>query len=166
MDNKFEVVYSELKKMASRSRKYWKGDETLNTTALVHEAFIKLSGASQQFSNRTHFLKVAGKAMRQVLYNYSEGKLAQKRGGNSEKVAIDQADILPINEENANHYVKLEHAIKNLETQDDVFGKIVECRFFGGMTIEETAEALELSPATVKRKWNFAKSWLYVELKK
>ena len=162
----FPLVYNELRALAHRQRRRWRGDFTLNTTALVHEAYLKLVDQKRlKADSRVHFLAVAAKAMRHVLCNYARDRRRIKRGGDLQKLSLDEMDILPeivtLSHDQAVILAALDDAIKQLETVDKGLSDIVECRFFGAMSIEDTATALGLSPATVKRRWTLARSWLY-----
>ena len=166
----FPLVYHELHQMAQNQRKYWYGDHTLNTTALVHEAYIKLVDQSNPaWKNKAHFYGVAAKAMRQILINYAKFRRRKKRGGDQPKVSLDER-MLPLegafdlSDERADLLVALNDALIRLESFSERQSRIVECRFFGGMSIADTAEALQISPATVKRGWAMAQAWLYKEL--
>ncbi len=170
VDALFPLVYDELRALAHRKRQRWHGDQTLNTTALIHEAYLKLVGQPDRaWEGRTHFFSVASKAMRHVLINYAESRRRQKRGGDQPKVSLEAMQELmgpdvAVSEEQADILLALDEALRRLEQIDPRQGQIVECRFFGGLTIRETAEALDISPATVKRSWIMAQSWLYREL--
>lgn len=157
------LVYNELKQIAQKIRFKYSNNETLNTTALVHEAYMKLIGPGKQYENKNHFMAVAAKAMRHVLINHAQKKLTQKREGS--KDLVDLHDNIYISEENSDQLIKLEEALQQLEKIDKKQVQIVECRFFAGMSIEDTAEALETSASTVKRNWNVAKVMLYQYLK-
>lgn len=159
----FIAVYNELKRVAGSHRRRWKGNETLNTTALVHEAFIKLSGPDEQsFANRTHFYATASKAMRHILVNYAERQSAAKRGGDAVQVPFE--DRYFVAESSVDEVLGLHELLALLEKENSRQCQVVECRIFGGMTIEETAEALQISTATVARDWQSASAWLYSEL--
>ncbi len=167
----FPLVYDELHVLAHRKRRQWHGDYTLNTTALVHEAYLKLTDPSQiQWNNRAHFFYVAAKAMRQILINYAEQQRAEKRGGKVRKISFDEMRVLVENgngtltAERAEALTTLDAALKKLEKINKRQSRIVECRFFGGMTVKETAAALAVSTPTVKRGWAMAKVWLYREM--
>lgn len=164
------LVYEELRTLARRQRRAWRGDLTLDTTALVHEAYLKLvDQARVSAASRAHFLAVASKAMRQILCNYAKHKRRHKRGGGIEHVSLDaDAEAGPIPNLSDEHTAMLDtlnDALLALELVDKRQAEIVECRFFGGMSIDETAAALVLSPATVKRHWSLARAWLYREMK-
>jgi len=170
-DELLPLVYDELHELAARQRRRWEGDETLNTTALVHEAYLRLADQSEpRWASRPHFLAVAATAMRQVLLDYAKRKRAAKREGRRRQVPLEEieatlkggGDPAEVRDE---ALIALEEALRRLEDHDPVLGRIVECRFFGGMTIEDTAEALGISPATVKRRWAVAQAWLYRDLK-
>jgi RNA polymerase sigma factor (TIGR02999 family) len=165
----FPLVYDELRALAHRQRRRWHGDFTLNTTALVHEAYLKLVDQTRlDVDNRAHFLGVAAKAMRHILCNYARDRRTIKRGGDLQRLPLEQIDALPekitLSQDQAAILVALDDALKQLETVDNRLSDVVECRFFGAMSIEDTAAALALSPATVKRRWTLARSWLYREL--
>ena len=166
----FPLVYAELHQVAGMQRRRWDGDDTLNTTALVHEAYLRLvDQTAPRWVNRPHFMAVAATAMRQILIDYAKRKQAAKREGSRNYVPLheledvlsggaDASAILP------DALIALDAALAALEKHNPRQRQIVECRFFGGMTIEDTAEALALSPATVKRDWTMAQAWLYREL--
>jgi RNA polymerase sigma factor (TIGR02999 family) len=166
----FPLVYDELRGIAHRQRRAWQGDLTLDTTALVHEAYLKLVDQKRiSADSRAHFLGVAAKAMRHILCNYSKSKQRLKRGGGAEQVTFDDdADIagqMHLTADDAELLEALDEALRKLEAIDKRQSEIVECRFFGGMSIEDTAVALAISPATVKRHWTLARAWLYREMK-
>ena len=167
----FPLVYDELRAMAQRQRRNWHGDYTVNTTALVHEAYIKLADQSQaDWKNRAHFFGVAARAMRQILIDYARKRRAQKRGGDLSKTSFDELKLvegkIKLSDDRADSLVALDEALQHLEKISERQSRIVECRFFGGMTIEETAEAIGISTSTVKRSWNLAQVWLFQEMKK
>ena len=165
----FPLVYEALHARARRHRRNWHGDFTLNTTALVHEAYIKLVDQSQApWDNRAHFLGVAAKAMRNILVDYSRRRKAEKRGGDAPKLSLEEMKVVDeaftLTEERADTLVALDEALKRLARESPREAQVVECRFFGGMTIAETAGALGISPATVKRSWAIAQAWLYRDM--
>jgi len=167
----YPLVYQELKALAHYHRRRWHGDDTLGTTALLHEAYLKLLGQQELTArNRAHFLAVAAKAMRHILSNYAEARRRKKRGGDREKVSLETLDTLPVpldfTDEHANAMALLDEALGKLERTDDRLSQVVECRFFGGMSIADTATALGVSPATVKRDWILARAWLYREMQR
>ena len=170
LDQLFVQVYDELHSMARNKRRNWVGkDYTLNTTALVHEAYIKLLEKSQHdWNSRAHFMGVASKAMRHILINYAEKRRTQKRGGDVKKVSLEEdraviGDVIEMSDEQADKLLAIEAAIKKLETNNERQVRIIECKFFGGMTNDETAETLGISKATVKRDWAMAQAWLHRE---
>ncbi|MGD1841251.1 MAG: ECF-type sigma factor [Thermonemataceae bacterium] len=165
-DRVFPLIYQEIRQVAHYQRFQWKGEHTMNTTALVHEVYIKLADGKLQAQNKKHFLAIIGRAIRQILINYAKKQQAAKRGGNNFAVDIDDfPEILIEDPKLAEELVTLNHALEKLERKDHKLGKIVECRFFAGMTLEETADVLDLSVATIKRHWNLAKAWLHREVK-
>ncbi len=170
-DEIFPLVYDELHQAAERQRRRWSGDETLNTTALVHETYLRLVDQSApEWQCRSHFLAVASRAMRQVLIDYSKRKRAAKRGGRRASLPLHEieAALAVAKDPGAagdEALVALDDSLRRLESLDRRQGRIVECRFFGRMTIQDTAAALGISPATVKRGWAMAQAWLYRDLK-
>lgn len=166
----FPLVYEELRSLARSQRRRWHGDLTLNATALVHEAYIKLVDPRGTVpGSRDHFFAVAAKAMRHILCNYARERQRLKRGGGADHVTIDETvNALPIvvSDEKALELSALDEALQRLEQVSERQSRVVECRFFGGMSIEETASALGSSPATVKRDWTMARAWLYREIHK
>lgn len=165
------LVYDELHRIAERQRHRWEGDETLNTTALVHEAYFRLADQSApEWQNRAHFLSVASTAMRQILIDYAKRKCAAKRGGRRPHVPLHEVEaalhqVEPSTEHGDEILVALDESLRRLDRWNPRQMRIVECRFFGGMSVEDTAEALGVSPATVKRGWVMAQAWLYRDLK-
>lgn len=163
----FPLVYDELVKVAHSLRVRWQANYTLNTTALVHEAYLKLADQeNQDYASRGHFFAVAAKAMRHILVNYAKMKTAEKRGGKEIDIDIQKVENVIPDEQVGEHILGLHEALLTLENLNERQGKVVECRFFAGLSIEETADALQISPATVKRDWNVAKAYLYNQLKK
>ena len=162
-DQLMPVLYDELRRIAHRHLRGERPDHTLNTTALVHEAYVKLVGLDRiACQNRAHFLAIAAQAMRRVLVDYAVGRKTQKRGGLLHRIPLDEAK-LPASQP-AETLVELDDALRRLEGINPRLSHLVECRYFGGMSIEETAQALRLSPATIKREWNVARAWLNREL--
>jgi RNA polymerase sigma factor (TIGR02999 family) len=157
------LVYDELRKLAAAYLDAERADHTLQATALVHEAYIRLvDWRNVSWQNRAHFFALAAQAMRHILVDHARAKHAQKRGGEWTKLAIDEAVSYP--QQQTIDLVALDDALERLTSLDPTQGKIVELRFFGGLTIEEAAEALRLSPAAVKREWTLAKAWLHKTL--
>lgn len=167
----FPLVYGELHHLADTQRRRWEGDDTLNTTALVHEAYLRLvDQTAPHWINRPHFMAVAATAMRQILLDYAKRNRAAKRDGGRHCIPLHEIEeALTGNgdapDARAEALIALESVLVKLEQHNPRQSRIVECRFFGGMTIEDTAEALGLSPATVKRGWSTAQAWLYRELR-
>ena len=169
LDALFPIVYDELRELAHRQRSQWHGDNTLGTTALVHEAYLKFAGGNQVAAqSRVHFLRVASRAMRQIISNYARDRRAAKRGGEFIHVPLDPAGNgflqVALTDEQSTRLTELDEALGRLDALDPRLSAIVECRFFGGLTIDETAAALKISAATVKRDWALARAWLFREL--
>ena len=157
----FERVYSELRAVSHRQRLRWNGQGTLGTTALISEAYLRLVDQTQaDFVSRAHFLGAAAVTMRRILINYAREAKAAKRGGSVKHVQLETADESGLVGE-ADTLLELEEALEKLESEDERLAKVVVCRIFGGMTIEETAHHLQVSPATVNRSWRFASAWLH-----
>lgn len=158
----FESVYPRLRELA-KARLRGGGEQTLNTTALVHEVWLKgIGGEGSDFRNRGHFFATAARAMRQILVNRAEARRSLKRGGGAAQETLDDGHT--VEEEQDRGVLDLDQALQKLEKLSPRQGRVVECLFFVGFTIEETAEALEISPATVKRDWTTAKAWLFEEM--
>jgi RNA polymerase sigma factor (TIGR02999 family) len=159
------LVYDELHRLASRHLYKGSPDQIMQTTVLVHEVFLRLVDQQRvDFQNRTHFFAVASKAMRQILVNYALAQRTEKRGGDIQKVSLSNAAVMP-DEFNIDILV-LNDALNVLAGIDERKSEIIELRFFSGLSLEETAQALGISLATVKREWQMARSWLLRELKK
>lgn len=163
MDRVFPLVYEELHRVAHNQLRSERTGHTLDTTALVHEAYLRLVGAEGiEWRSRAHFFAVAARAMRRILINYAEARNAQKRGGLWRRIQLKEevASAAGPSEE----LLALDRALKRLAALDERQCRVVECRYFAGMTIEETAAGLDVSPATVKRDWTMARAWLNREL--
>jgi RNA polymerase sigma factor (TIGR02999 family) len=162
LDTLFARVYHELRDLAHWVRRGRAG-ETLSTTALVHEAYGKLvPGGGLVVRDRAHFFAIAARAMRQVLMDAARRALADKRGGGAPFVTLDEAaEITPLRPE---RLVALDGALARLTELDERQGRVVEYRFFAGLSVRETAEVLDVSPATVKRDWQVARAWILSEL--
>jgi RNA polymerase sigma-70 factor, ECF subfamily len=159
------LVYAELRRMAHRYMASQNRGHTLQTTALIHEAYLRLDNQSEkQFQNRSHFFAVAAQAMRQILVDYARSKQAEKHGGGAQQVPLDEA--LTVSEGRAAELVALDDALKELSHVDSRKCQVVELRYFGGLSVEETAEVLKVSAVTVMRDWSMAKAWLHRELSK
>ena len=165
LDELVPLVYDELRAIASNKLRYERSGHTLNTTALVHEAYLNLVQHDRvQWQSRAHFLAIAAQAMRHILVNHALHRKRIKRGGGAPHVPLDAAADLPVNE--ADRILALDSALDRLMAVNPRQARIVECRFFGGMTIEETAISLEISPATAKRDWTLMRAWLRRELER
>jgi RNA polymerase sigma-70 factor, ECF subfamily len=163
LDQLLPLVYEELQRIAHRRLQNERSDHTLVTTDLVHEAYLKLVGLDHiEWKSRAQFFALAAQAMRRILVDYAVRRKAQKRGGERRKVSLDEVS-LPI-EQRADELLALDDALQRLAALDERHSRVVECRYFAGMSIEETAEALGVSPATVKRDWTLARAWLHREL--
>ena len=159
------LVYDELHRIAKRAwRGQFQGNNTLQPTALIHEAFLKLAGTGNApFQNRSHFMAVASTAMRQILVNHARSHQAGKRGGGQMMVSVD--DVQAAVHQEAAEVVALHEALERLQVIDPRKSSVVEMRYFGGLSIEETAEALGVSIITVNRDWRLARIWLLREMK-
>jgi RNA polymerase sigma-70 factor, ECF subfamily len=163
-DKLVPIVYDELHALARRFMRRERADHTLQTTALVNEVYLKLVGKSAiQWQNRAHFLAVAAQVMRRILVTHARRRVAGKRGGPALRLALDEA-MAPVSEKGID-LVALDAALTRLSEIEPVQARLVELRFFGGLTIEEASAVLEISAATAKRKWVAAKAWLFRELK-
>jgi RNA polymerase sigma factor (TIGR02999 family) len=160
------LVYDELHALASRYLARERRDHTLQTTALVNEAFLKLAGQREvDWQSRAHFFGIAAKLMRRILVDHARRDGRVKRGGGAPHLPLDDFDPpAPGNAVDPVDACVLDTALARLEALDPQQGRVVELRFFGGMTIEETAEVMGISPATIKREWAVARAWLYREL--
>lgn len=163
------AVYDELRRLARAQRRAERPDHTLNTTGLVHEAYLKLLGpAHRTYDHRAHFFAAASRAMRQVLVDYARARRRDKRGGGQAPLALDAlpepADPDALTDARAAEILDLDAALDRLARLDPRQARVVECRYFGGLSVEETAEALGVSEPTVKREWRSARAWLYAAL--
>ena len=166
-DKLFDLVYTDLKNLARKIRFNWRNENTINTTALVHEAYLKVLNSSEiNHTNKLHFYRVCGRAMRYILQDYTKRKNADKRGGNAIQVDISESNEIHISEEAVESLEEIFISLKLLEQKDQTTHDVIECRFFSNMTVDETAELLSISPATVKRKWSFAKAFITQSLNK
>ena len=158
------LVYDELHKLASRYLRRERSDHTLQTTAVVHEAYLKLvNQRDANFENRLHFFAVAAQIMRRILVDYARRHHASKRGGDLYKLSLDEA--LVTSEEKGADLLALDEALERLAAIDPRQSRVVELRIFAGLTLEETAQALNISPSTVRREWSMAKAWLHRQIK-
>jgi RNA polymerase sigma factor (TIGR02999 family) len=163
LDGLMPAIYEQLRGIAHRALQREDAGHTLTTTALVHEAYLKLVRADTlSWKDRAHFFAICAQAMRRILVDYAVARKRQKRGAGRSQLAID--DVLVAAETRPDDLVELDEALQRLEALDARQARAVECRFFAGMNIEETALALDVSPATVKRDWALARAWLHREL--
>ncbi len=159
LDKLMPLVYGELRQMAKRYMDRQQAGHTLQTTALIHEAYLRLIDQSEaHWQNRAHFFSVAATAMRHILVDHARTQQAAKRGGAAQRVTLDEAAAVSV--ERAAELVALDDALESLAAFDQRKSRVVEMRYFGGLTVEETAEALQVSPETVARDWRLARTWL------
>jgi len=163
LDALLPLVYEELRQQASRYLRRERVGHTLQTTALIHEAYLKLVDQKNvHWQNRAHFFGIAAQLMRRILVDHARSKKRAKRGGSDIRVSFNEANALaPVQDLDI---VALDEALARLAEVDEQQSRIVELRFFSGLTVEETAEVLSISPATVKRDWSMAKAWLHREI--
>jgi len=160
LDQLMPLVYEELRRLARRFMRKERRDHTLQTSALINEAYLRLvDQTAANWQNRAHFFAVAAQIMRHILIDHARSYQYEKRGAGAQKVALDEA--LVFSQERAAELVALDDALNGLAALDPRKSKVIELRFFGGLSIEETAEVLELSPITVQREWRAAKAWLH-----
>jgi RNA polymerase sigma factor (TIGR02999 family) len=160
-----ELVYDDLRRLAAWQLQTERFDHSLQPTALVHEAYLKLAGHNQvEWHNKAHFFALAAQVMRHILVDHARTKQRDKRGGGQTSVALDEA--LKLSHPSEPNLVELDEALNTLAGQDARKSRIVELRYFGGLSIEETADVLGISPTTVRREWTLAKAWLRRELGK
>jgi len=158
------LVYDELRRLASRYLRQERPGHTLQTTALVHEVYLKLvDQKNANLQNRVQFFAVAAQVMRHILVDYARSRKASKRGGGYCRLSLDEGVLS--SEENDADLLSLNEALNSLEAIDSQQSRVVELRVFGGLTVEETAEALGISPRTVKREWSMAKAWLHRQIR-
>jgi RNA polymerase sigma factor (TIGR02999 family) len=163
LDRLMPLVYDELHRLAERQLRRERDDHTLQTTALLHEAYLRLVGADVEWHGRVHFLAVAASTMRRVLVDHARARKRAKRGGGAVPVTLQ--DDMVGGEGRVTDLLALDEAIGRLSALDERKARAVELHYFGGLTYEETAQALALSPATVHRELRLAKAWLYNELR-
>ena len=157
------LVYDQLRAMAKRHMRNQAPGHTIQTTELIHEAYLKIAGRSESsWQNRAHFFAVAAKAMRHILVDYARSKQSLKRGGSGVKVAFE--DNMAVSAERPDEIVALDDALRHLAGLDERKSRVVEMKFFAGLNIEEIAGVLNISPETVKRDWQFSRTWLFREL--
>jgi RNA polymerase sigma-70 factor, ECF subfamily len=157
------LVYEELRRLAHHYMEGQRPDHTLQTTALVNEAFLRLAGQTNpNWQSRAHFFAVAARAMRQILVSYARNQRAQKRGGGAVRIELDEAAL--VSPEESKQIIDLHEALERLATLDSRKAQVVELKYYGGLNYDEMAEVLKISRVTVRRDWEFAKVWLYTEL--
>lgn len=164
MDRLLPLVYDELRKLAHHHRYAWGSAQAPGTKSLVHEAYLKLADQDVDWQCRGQFFAIASRAMRSILVDNARRWSRQKREGQRRQVPLTD-DVL-VSESRADELLELDAALDRLKDADAHMAQVVECRVFGGLTVEETGDALGLSPATVKRRWSLARAWLYQELTK
>lgn len=165
LESLMPLVYRELHTLASRYLSHERRSHTLQPTALVHEAYLRLAGAQTiDWQGRAHFYAIAARVMRRILVDHARDGKRQKRGGGQVLAMLDGVDVPAPSPVDAADAVALDRALGRLESLDQQQAQVVELRFFGGLTIEETAEVMHLSTGTVKRDWVVARAWLYREL--
>lgn len=164
LDRLVPLVYEELREVARQQLRRERAGHTLDSVALVHEAYVKLVGQEgMEWQSRAHFFGIAARAMRAILVDHARAHTAAKRGGGQRPVPIDEvAELLP--DPQAEHLLALDEALHGLASIDEEAGRVVEYRYFAGLTLEEIAAVLGVSVATVRRRWDFAKAWLRREL--
>jgi RNA polymerase sigma factor (TIGR02999 family) len=162
LDRLMPLVYDELRMIAARYLRRERAGHTLQSTALVNEAYMRMVDQRSGWQNRAHFFAVAARIIRGLLVDHARARLASKRGGAKLKLSLDEAIAVPDNREF--QLAAVDDALTTLSRIDEQQGRIVELRFFGGLTIEETSEVLQISPSTVKRDWILAKTWILREL--
>lgn len=160
LDRLIPLVEAELRRLARRFMRRERGDHTLQTSALINEAYVKLVDQQNvHWQDRAHFFAVAAQIMRHILIDHARKHQYAKRGGGAEKVPLDEIDEL--SDQRAAELIAMDDALRDLATADPRKSQIIELRFFGGLSIEETAEVLDISPATVTREWRMARAWLH-----
>jgi len=162
-DKLIPLVYPELRRLAHRYMSREAADHTLQTTALIHEAYLRLIGAQEiRWQNRAHFFAISAQLMRRILVDFARRRLYQKRGGDVQKIPI--ADDLAVSAEPEMDLLRLDDALAALATFSPRQAKVIELRYFGGLDVAETAEVLKISEASVLRDWRLARAWLHTEL--
>ncbi len=165
-DKLMPLVYEELRRQASRYLRKERSNHTLQTTALIHEAYLKLIDQKNvEWQNRAHFFAIAAQAMRRILVDYARERHRTKRGGAAENLPLEKAAFI-VSKEKSLDLVALDEALTRLAKFDERQARVVELKFFSGLDIDETAEVLGVSNATVRRDWNMAKAWLHQEITK
>lgn len=164
LDELMPMVYNELRRLAGRYLRRERSDHTLQPTALVHEAYLRLvEQRGVRWQNRAHFFGVAAQMMRRILVDHARARRRTKRGGSWQKLSLE--DVIGLSQERRVDLIALDDALTSLAEIDPRKSRVVEIRYFGGLSVEETAEVLGVSTKTVMRDWNMAKAWIYHELK-
>ena len=162
LDRLLPLVYDELHRLARSYMRQERTEHVLQTTALVNEAYLRLVGQTAHWETRTHFFAAAAQVMRHILVDYARSRARAKRGSGIREVSLDEAAV--VSEDRADQLLAINDALISLTALDPRKGRVFELRYFGGMSVEETAEALRVSPATVARDWRMAKAWLGREI--
>jgi RNA polymerase sigma factor (TIGR02999 family) len=163
LDELIPIVYEELRRQAARQLRHERPGHTLQTTALVHEAYLRLvDQKGARWQNRAHFFAIAAQMMRRILVDHVRKTSAAKRGGSALRLPLDEVFVMT--DERPIDLIAIDEALVRLSALDPQQGRVVELRFFGGLSVEETAEVLDISPRTVKRDWRVAKAWLHREI--
>jgi len=163
-DELMPLIYGELHRQAAGCLRNERRAKTLQTTALIHDAYVRLvDGTGIQWQNRLQFFAFAGKVMRHILVDHARGKLREKRGGDAVRVPLEEAVLISVDEQDID-LMALDEALVRLEKIDEQQVRLVELRYFSGLSLEETAEVLKISRATAARDWNVARAWLHREL--
>jgi RNA polymerase sigma-70 factor (ECF subfamily) len=162
LDELMPLVYDQLRRLASNCLRAERPDHTLRATALVHEAYVRLIDADVDWENRVHFFAVSARMLRRILVDHAKSRNREKRGGEFEKIPLDEAVL--VGPQSDKGIVELDEALKRLATHDQRKSELIELLFFGGLTYDEAAAVLKISPATVHRELILAKAWLYREL--
>lgn len=163
LENLMPLVESDLRRIAHRFMRGENPNHTLQTTALVNEAYLKLvDQRAAKWQNRLHFYALASKMMRRILLNHARDRIARKRGGGAQKIPLDSIEILSA--EKSRELIALDEALESLAVIDPLKSRLVELRYFGGLSIQETAEILEIAPATVSKHWQLSRAWLRREM--
>ena len=163
----FPLVYEELRLLAAQKMAQEPPGQTLQATALVHEAYLRLVEAEcRKWNSRNHFFMAAAEAMRRILIENARRKQSMRYGGGQKRVNLDQTGLVELDEHVADELIDLDEALAKLARQDETKANLVKLRYFAGLTIQQAAQALEISHATAERHWDYARSWLHTEIKK
>jgi len=162
LDQLMPIVYNQLRRLASNCLRSERPDHTLRATALVHEAYLRLVDADVAWKDRVHFYAVSARVLRRILVDHAKSRKREKRGGDAQKIPLEEAVL--VGPESDRGIVELDEALQRLAVQDARKGELIELLFFGGLTYDEAAAALKISPTTVHRELTLAKAWLHLEL--